>query len=52
MTFDAEEVPGGYVESCIWWFESGAEVRTYYNAAGMKICAESEYRDKLIRVLN
>ena len=52
MAFAVEKVPGGYVESCIWWFEDVAEARVYYNEAGMNICAESEYRDELIRVLN
>lgn len=52
MKFDVENVPGGFVESCIWWFNDVAEVRTYYNASGMEICKESNHRDELMSVFN
>lgn len=52
MVFDAENTPGGFVESCIWWYDDVAEVRTYYNESGMEICKESNYRNELMRLLN
>lgn len=52
MKFDVENVPGSYVESCIFWFDDVAEVRTYYNASGMEICKESNQRDELKNLLN
>ena len=52
MAFDAKEVLGGLVESCIWWFNDVAEVRTYYNSSGMEICKKSKYRDEVMRILN
>ena len=51
--FSAHKAPGGFVEACIWWYErDAAEVRIYYNAEGMGICRESEYREALFELLN
>lgn len=52
MKYSAEDAPGWYMEGCVWWYEDGAEVRTYYNSMGADICEKSEHKDDLLRLLN
>ena len=52
MQYEAENAPGKYVESCIWFYEDNAEVRVYYNQMGADICKASEYRNALLELLN
>lgn len=53
MKYRAENAPGRYVESCIWFYDNdSAEARCYYSAIGAEICQKSEYRNRLLRLLN
>lgn len=53
MKYRADNAPGGYVESCIWFYEEdNAEVRVYYNAAAVAICKSSINHDRLLQLLN
>lgn len=53
MEYTANNAPGGYVESCIWFYDNdNAEARCYYNATGANICKNSNYRNDLLRLLN
>lgn len=52
MSYDAENAPGRYIESCIWFYEDAAEARVYYNAMGAEICGKSEHITGLLRLLN
>ena len=52
MALSAPNSPDGYVECCIWFFETEAEVRVYYTQTGADICRMSEYRHELLRFLN
>lgn len=53
MMYRSPASPGGYVESCIWFYLDGyAEVRMYYNKNGAEICKKSNKRDDLIWLIN
>ncbi len=52
FSFRMPDVPGGFVEACIWFYEDAAEVGAYYSEAGAKICKGSDHTDGLLRVLN
>lgn len=52
MVYDVEAAPGECIESCIWFYRDGAEIRAYYSAVGAEICRESEYRGELLKLLN
>lgn len=50
--FKEENVPGGYLEGCVWFFQKDAEVRVYYNELGAAWCRDSSHKDELLRLLN
>ncbi len=52
FSFRVADTPGEAVESCIWFYEDCAEVRTYYSAEGAMICRKSTYRNRLLALLN
>lgn len=52
MVFKAENAPGRYVESCIWFYEDDMEARTYYSSLGAEICQKSKNINGLFRLLN
>ncbi len=52
MTFREEKAPDRCVESCIWFYEDGAEVRAYYSALGAEICKKSDHKNELLQLLN
>ena len=53
MVYDSPASPGGFVESCIWFFpRDHAEVGVYYNEEGAEICKASENRDDLMWLIN
>ncbi len=52
MVYPVENAPDKRIESCIWFYEDVAEVRTYYSALGAEICRKSERIDELLHLLN
>lgn len=52
MCLAAENAPSRCVESCIWFYEDGAEARAYYANPGPQICRESSNRVELLYLLN
>lgn len=48
-----ENVLGGSIESCIWWFEEAAEVRVYFNELYSELCKNHPEKHKdLYRLFN
>lgn len=52
FVFMCGNVPGGFVEGCIWFWDKAAEARVYYNQMGADICKGSSHRPELLRLLN
>ena len=47
-----KNVPEQVIESCIYFFSDGMEVRIYYGLTGSKCISESENKQDLYRLLN
>lgn len=47
-----QNCPDQLLEACIWFFESGMEVRCYYNENAAKFCKESPHKAELYRLMN
>ena len=52
MTFQADHSPDQIVEACIWFYKECAELRCYYSSLGAMLCKKSEYRSRLLRLIN
>lgn len=52
MEFQADNSPDQMVEACIWFYKECAELHCYYSSLGALLCQKSEYRSRLLRVIN
>ena len=52
MAFQADNSPDQMVEACIWFYKECAELRCYYSSLGALLCKKSEYRSRLLCVIN
>ena len=52
FVFESENVPGGFTEGCVWFFDKAAEARVYYNETSVNICKASDHKEGLFRLLN
>lgn len=48
-----DSVPGGIIESCIWWYEDMSEIRVYFSEVAADICKNhTENHMALYRLFN